>query len=201
MKQRYLILTTLFVLLSALFADGVMAQRRKAGNSRGYWHQTRTIDEYGDTIPHIYSLPVYVYNRGIDMRRWAKLVNAVKKVYPIAQIAKDKMADMEAELTRLPTKKAQKEYIKKIYNEIEAEYTPILKKMTRTQGRVLLKLIDRETSYTAYEILKEFRGGFVAGFWQTVGKVFGQDLKDDYDKTGEDKMIEQIVIYYEAGLI
>lgn len=201
MKLRHHISTAIFILLAALFCGEAVAQRRPRGNSRGYWHQTLTIDEHGDTIPHIYSLPVYVYNRGIDMRRWAKLVNAVKKVYPIAQIAKDKMADMEAELSRLPTKKAQKEYIKKIYNEIEAEYTPILKKMTRTQGRVLLKLLDRETNYTAYEILKEFRGGFIAGFWQAVGKVFGHDLKDDYDKTGEDKMIEQIVVYYEAGLI
>ena len=111
------------------------------------------------------------------------------------------MATMEEELTRLPTKKAQKEYIKQVYHEIKDEYTPVLKRMTRTQGRVLLKLIDRETEYTAYEVLKEFRGGFVAGFWQGISKIFGQDLKSQYDKDGEDKMIEQIVIYYEAGLL
>ena len=119
----------------------------------------------------------------------------------IAQIAKAKMATMEEELCRLPTKKAQKEYIKQIYHEIKDEYTPVLKHMTRTQGRVLLKLIDRETEYTAYEVLKEFRGGFVAGFWQGVSKIFGQNLKSEYDKEGEDRMIEQIVIYYEAGLL
>ena len=119
----------------------------------------------------------------------------------IAQIAKAKMATMEEELCRLPTKKAQKEYIKQIYHEIKDEYTPVLKHMTRTQGRVLLKLIDRETEYTAYEVLKEFRGGFVAGFWQGVSKIFGQNLKSEYDREGEDRMIEQIVIYYEAGLL
>ena len=108
---------------------------------------------------------------------------------------------MEEELCRLPTKKAQKEYIKQIYHEIKDEYTPVLKHMTRTQGRVLLKLIDRETEYTAYEVLKEFRGGFVAGFWQGVSKIFGQNLKSEYDREGEDRMIEQIVIYYEAGLL
>jgi len=112
-----------------------------------------------------------------------------------------KMATMEEELCRLPTKKAQKEYIKQIYHEIKDEYTPVLKHMTRTQGRVLLKLIDRETEYTAYEVLKEFRGGFVAGFWQGVSKIFGQNLKSEYDREGEDRMIEQIVIYYEAGLL
>ena len=143
----------------------------QAQGGRGFWHQEWTVED------------------------------AVKKVYPIAQIAKAKMATMEEELCRLPTKKAQKEYIKQIYHEIKDEYTPVLKHMTRTQGRVLLKLIDRETEYTAYEVLKEFRGGFVAGFWQGVSKIFGQNLKSEYDREGEDRMIEQIVIYYEAGLL
>ena len=108
---------------------------------------------------------------------------------------------MEAELLRLETKKEQKQYIKGIAAAIKKEYTPVLKHMTRTQGKVLLKLIDRETEYTAYEVLKEFRGGFVAGFWQGVSRIFGQNLKSQYDKDNEDKMIEQIVIYYEAGLL
>ena len=133
--------------------------------------------------------------------RHGLLVDAVKKVYPIAKIAKARMADMEEELCRLPTKKAQKEYIRQVYHQIKDEYTPVLKHMTRTQGKVLLKLIDRETEYTAYEVLKEFRGGFVAGFWQGVSRIFGQNLKSQYDKDNEDKMIEQIVIYYEAGLL
>ena len=111
------------------------------------------------------------------------------------------MADMEEELLRLPTKRAQRAYIKKVYEEIKGEYTPVIRHMTRTQGKVLLKLIDRETDYTAYEILREFRGGFVAGFWQGVSRIFGQDLKSGYDKDGEDRIIEQIIVYYEAGLL
>ena len=172
----------------------------QAQGGRGFWHQEWTV-ERGDSIPLVHILPVYVFSRPVDLRRYRRLVDAVKKVYPIAKIARAKMATMEAELTRLPTKKAQKEYIKQVYHEIKEEYTPVLKRMTRTQGRVLLKLIDRETEYTAYEVLKEFRGGFVAGFWQGVSKIFGQDLKSQYDKDGEDRMIEQIVIYYEAGLL
>ncbi len=190
MKRLLLILLLSFAALSEVQAQG----------GRGFWHQEWTV-ERGDSIPLIHVLPVYVFSRPVDLRRYRRLVIAVKKVYPIAKIAKQKMADMEDELRRLPTQKAQKEYIKKIYHEIKAEYTPVLKRMTRTQGRVLLKLIDRETEYTAYEVLKEFRGGFVAGFWQGISKIFGQDLKSQYDKTGEDRMIEQIVIYYEAGLL
>jgi len=172
----------------------------RAQSGPGFWHQERTVEQ-GDSIPLVHILPVYVFSRPVDLRRYRKLVDAVKKVYPVAQIAKARMAEMEAELTRLPTKKAQKAYIKQVYHEIKEEYTPVLKRMTRTQGRVLLKLIDRETEYTAYQILREFRGGFVAGFWQGVSKVFGQNLKSEYDKEGEDRMIEQIVIYYEAGLL
>ena len=183
-----------------LLALGAALSGVQAQGGRGFWHQAWEV-ENGDSLPMVHILPVYVFSRPVDLRRYRRLVEAVKKVYPIAKIARAKMADMEEELCRLPTKKAQKEYIRKIYHEIKEEYTPVAKRMTRTEGRVLLKLIDRETEYTAYEVLKEFRGGFVAGFWQGISKIFGQDLKSHYDKEGEDRMIEQIIIYYEAGLI
>lgn len=188
-----------WILLIALLVAALPEVQAQGG--RGFWHQEWEVGKNGDSIPLVHILPVYVFSRPVDLRRYRRLVDAVRKVYPIAKIARAKMASMEEELCRLPTKKAQKAYIKQIYNEIKEEYTPVLKHMTRTQGRVLLKLIDRETEYTAYEVLKEFRGGFVAGFWQGVSKIFGQDLKSQYDKEGEDKMIEQIIIYYEAGLI
>ncbi|MCM1150565.1 MAG: DUF4294 domain-containing protein [Alistipes sp.] len=185
----------LLLLLLAALRSGAQAQ-----GGRGYIHQEWSV-ERGDSTPLIHIAPVPVFRRPADLRRYRRLVDAVKKVYPIAKIARAKMADMEAELLRLPTKKEQKAYIKQVYHEIKEEYTPVLKRMTRTQGRVLLKLIDRETEYTAYEVLREFRGGFVAGFWQGISKIFGQDLKSEYDKEGEDRIIEQIVVYYEAGLL
>ena len=73
--------------------------------------------------------------------------------------------------------------------------------MTRYEGRILLKLLDRQTDHTAYRIIKEFRSGFTAGFWQMIAKIFGNDLKMRYDPEGEDAMLEQIVRYYEAGLL
>ncbi len=167
---------------------------------KGYWHQ-EWIEVDGERIPHINILPVYVFSKGIDQRKYWRLVTAVKKVYPLAQTAKVMMADMEDELALLKTKKEQKAYVNEVYKAIIDEYTPVLKKMTRTQGRVLLRLIDRETEYTAYNIVHEFRGGFVAGFWQGVSKVFGQDLKAEYGENKEDDIIEQIVVYYEAGLL
>ena len=190
MKKWLLLLITLAAALPGAQAQG----------GRGFWHQEWCVEK-GDSVPLVHILPVYVFSRPVDLRRYRKLVDAVKKVYPIARIAKAKMAAMEEELCRLPTKKAQKAYIRQVYNQLKEEYTPVLKHMTRTQGKVLLKLIDRETEYTAYEVLKEFRGGFVAGFWQGVSRIFGQNLKSEYDKQNEDRMIEQIVIYYEAGLL
>ncbi len=199
--KRWIAITLLFLAAAALTTEAAAQRRFSRREVKGWWHQEWGIDEKGDSIAVIHVLPVYVYSKGIDTRRWRKLVAAVKKVYPIAQLARAKMADMEDELSRLKTRKEQKAYIKKVYDEIKEEYTPILKHMTRTQGKVLIKLIDRETEYTAYEILKEFRGGFVAGFWQGVSRVFGQNLKNEYDRDGDDRMIEQIVVYYEAGLL
>lgn len=192
MSKRLLIL-----LLSSIAICAVSFGQRR---DRGIWYQTATI-ENGDSIAVVHILPVRKYARKKDMRRYAKLIRAVKKVYPIAQEAKREMALMEEELRRLPSKKDRELYTKGIQKMIIKKYTPVLKRMTVYEGRVLLKLIDRETEYTAFEIVKEFRGGFVAGFWQAMARLFGNNLKLEYDPDGSDKMLEQIVVYYEAGLL
>lgn len=172
----------------------------RAQGGPGFLYQEWVV-ERGDSIALIHILPVYVFSRPADLRRYQRLVDAVIKVYPIAKVAQQKLRTMERELADIPSKKEQKAYIRRVYDEIKAEYTPVLKRMTRTQGKVLLKLIDRETEFTAYEVLREFRGGFIAGFWQGVSKIFGQDLKSEYDRLGEDRLLEQIIVYYEAGLL
>ena len=186
--------TLLLLLFLACVAAEAQAQRLR-GVLRQEW-----IVEKGDSIPSIEVLPVYVFNRPIDLRRYRRMVDAVKKVYPLAQLAKAKMREMEEHLLTLD-KKEQRAYIKKCYKEVLDEYTPVAKRMTRTQGKVFIKLIDRETDYTAYELIKEFRGGFVASFWQGIGRIFGHNLKVEYDKENIDKVLEQIVVYYEAGLL
>lgn len=192
MSKRLLIL-----LLSSIAICAVSFGQRR---DRGIWYQTATI-ENGDSIAVVHILPVRKYARKKDMRRYAKLIRAVKKVYPIAQEAKREMALMGEELRRLPSKKDRELYTKGIQKMIIKKYTPVLKRMTVYEGRVLLKLIDRETEYTAFEIVKEFRGGFVAGFWQAMARLFGNNLKLEYDPDGSDRMLEQIVVYYEAGLL
>lgn len=155
----------------------------------------------GDTIQVFDLMPAYKFRRAIDQKRYAKLINNVKKVYPIAKEAKRRLAEMEQYMLTLPSDKQQKAYVKEMEQAIKDEYTPILKKMTFSQGKVLIKLIDRETSRTSYALVKELRGGFRAFFYQGIGKIFGMNLKDTYDGAGEDKMIEHIILLYEAGLI
>lgn len=188
---------TIALILAILSIVDVAAQRRRP---RGYWHQEWVVVD-GDSIPMIHLNPVRKYARKADMRRYWRLVRAVKKCYPIAQEAKQLMRQMEVELLALPTKREQKMYIKSVQKRLIRQYTPVLKKMTISEGKVLLKLIDREVESTAFEIVKEFRGGFAAGFWQMFAKMFGNDLKLGYQPEGSDRMLEQIVRYYEKGLL
>ncbi|MBQ9138100.1 MAG: DUF4294 domain-containing protein [Alistipes sp.] len=191
-KRRYILLLLLLLLMLP-----ASAQRRR---ERAYWHSEWVV-ENGDSIPVFHLTPVRKYARKPDMRRYARMVRAVKRVYPIAEEAKTLMASMEKELVALPNKKQQKLYIKGIEKRLVREYTPVIKKMTIYDGRVLLKLIDRQIDNTAFEIIKEFRGGFEAGIWQALAKVFGNNLKTDYNPEKDDQLLEQIVVLYEKGLL
>lgn len=133
------------------------------------------------------------------MRRYARLVRIVKKVYPLAKQARIEMDAMERELLKIKDPKEQKEFAKAAQKRLIKQYKPVILKMTFSEGKVLLKLIDRETEYTAFQIIKDFRGGFVAGFWQALAKLFGNNLKLDYQPESRDKTLEQIVTYYEMG--
>lgn len=175
-------------------------QPQQSRRARGYTRAWVEVEQ-GDSVQNIAVLPIYVFRRPADLRKYQRMVIAVKKTYPIAKVARQRMAEMEEKLLTLPTRKAQKAYTKQVEQQIKEEYTPVLKKMTRSQGKVLLKLIARETEYSSYEIVREFRGGFTAGFWQGVAKIFGANLKTEYDREDEDRMLEQIVTLYEAGLL
>lgn len=185
------------LLILSLLSVSAMCQARR---QRAFWHQEWTV-ENGDSIAVIHITPIRKYARKPDMRRYARLVRAVKRVYPIAEEAKVLMRTMESELLALPNKKQQKMYINGIEKRLIREYTPILKKMTIYDGRVLLKLIDRQVDNTAYDIIKEFRSGFEAGLWQALAKMFGNNLKTDYDPEKDDLLLEQIVRLYEKGLL
>lgn len=145
--------------------------------------------------------PIVVFPRAIDTRRYARLIHNIKVVYPIAQQAKMLLDQTEKSLLEMDSRSEQKAFVKQMEQDLKETYTPILKRMTYSQGRVLLKLIDRQTSHTSYDLVRELRGSFSAFFWQGVARIFGADLKMEYDAEGEDKEIERLIRLYELGLI
>lgn len=159
----------------------------------------------GDTLAamRLATIPVYSsrWRKRVSLRKYERLVRAVKLVYPMAREAQERLAIMEDTLPKLATKKEQSDYVKQVEREIKAKYTPILKKMSMYQGMVLIKLIDRQTGSSSYELVQEFRGRFAAFFWQGIAKLFGGDLKAEYDPLGDDALLEQLIELYELGLL
>ena len=193
MKRFAVILCAVMVVA----VDAAAQRTRVCGASRVEWEHVGS----GDSILHITSLPVYIFNRKADLRRYQKMIRAVKKVYPLAVEAARRMENLDDTLAGMDRCKDRRQYTRRIENALKEELSPVLFKMTRYEGRILLKLLDRQTDHTAFRIIQEFRSGFTAGFWQMVAKLFGNDLKLQYDPAGEDAMLEQIVRYYEAGLL
>ena len=158
----------------------------------------------GDTlllssIEEVYIFSPRKFKSRRDLRRYRRLIRNVKKAYPYAKLAKKKLIEIETNLAKLETEKARKQYVKQAEREIRYEYEDELKKLTITQGRILIKLIDRETGDTSYELVKQLRGSFSAFFWQALARLFGSNLKTEFDAQGEDKLINEIVVLIEHG--
>lgn len=160
----------------------------------------------GDTVLLASIKEVYIFpkpkfsSRRAEYHYW-KLVRDLKIVYPYAQLAKVKLDELNVEFMQLPNDKARREYAKKVEKQLRDEYEDQLKALTITQGKLLIKLIDRETGKTSYTLVKELRGSFQAAFWQTVAVIFGSSLKVKYDPQGKDAEIEKIVRKIELGYL
>jgi hypothetical protein len=162
--------------------------------------------ENGDTLPQMYIpeviiIPEYKFVSEKQKRQYTRLVLNIKKVYPYARMANDKLKEIENKVDSLGNRKNAKDYIKQVDKELQARYGDELKKLTINQGRILIKLIDRDTGSTSYDLVKELRGTFSAFMWQSLARLFGENLKEEYDAEGEDRMIEHIVLKIEAGQI
>ena len=158
----------------------------------------------GDTLPS-FNLPEYIVygdysskNRK-EYENWTRTKFNVKKVYPYAIIAAAKLKEYNIILEKLPSEKLKKAYLKVAEKELKAEFEDQLKELSMTQGRILLKLIDRETGNTSYQLVKDFRGGFQAFLWQGVARIFGNNMKSEYDPEGEDILIERAIKLVESG--
>ena len=160
----------------------------------------------GDSIQYMEMNNVYVYpeltfKNKKQAQAYMRLVTNVKKVLPIAKEARQMLYETTEVLDMLPTKEAKDAHIKKIESEIYRTYKPKMKKLTYSQGKLLIKLIDRECHSSSYEMIQAFMGPLRAGFWQTFAWAFGASLKKEYDAEGTDRLTERVVLMVEAGQI
>jgi hypothetical protein len=153
----------------------------------------------GDTIEAKTLVEVAVWSKLTaeqlkNNEKWTRLRNAVYVTYPYAKRAGAVLNDINLNLTNVTDKEARKTYIKSREKELKKEFTDPLTNLSVYQGKVLMKLINRETGNNCYEIIKEYKGGLTARFYQTVAFFFDSNLKQPYDPTGDDAAIEKIVL-------
>ena len=200
MNIRFWIISIFFILLSEVFST---AQTVVSAGKEGVPIAYRI--ENGDTVYFVRLREVVIraprkFKNAAEERQFWRLVYNVKKVYPYAKLAGIKLHELNEHYLSIQSEKDRKAYSKKVEEELQAEFEGELRKLTMTQGRILLRLVDRETGNTTYEILKDFRGSVRAFFWQSIARVFGTNLKSHYDpSSGEDRTIEQIIAQIEEG--
>jgi len=159
-----------------------------------------------DTLPHFDLPTIYVYperkfRSKSDEQQYWRLVMRVKKVLPYAKEAAILFEKYQKEVSPDAKGRDRRVYIRKAEDELMKQYGPELKRMSINDGKVLIKLIDRETHKVSYELIHELKGGVSAVIWQGVARIFGNNLKSHYDPQGEDRQIEQIIQYIELGII
>ncbi len=163
-----------------------------------------TVYYEGDTIPYA-KLGVVtcsadrVFKNYRQKAAWDRLKYNVKKVYPYAILASAKLKEYDRVLATIPSESGKKAFMKLAEKQLKNEFSDELKNLSVNQGRILIKLIDRETGKTTYDIVKNMRGSFSAAMWQGVAIVFNSSLKSDYDAEGEEKNIEMAIKMIEDG--
>lgn len=160
----------------------------------------------GDTIAvvnlrEIFIFPEIKFKNKRERLKYNKLVRDVKRTLPYAKLVYDTLIETYEYMETLPDDKSRQEHLKRMEKDLFKEYMPELKKLTFSQGKLLIKLIDRECNQTSFNLLKAYLGGFRAGFWNFFAGMFGASLKSEYDPKGKDAMTEQVVILVENGLI
>lgn len=158
----------------------------------------------GDTIPSLQLPTVYIFQplkfkNEKERTEYYRLVRNVKKVYPISREINRTIIETYEYLQTLPNEKARQRHIKRVESGLKEQYTPQMKKLSFSQGKLLIKLIDRQSNQSSFELVKAFMGPFKAGFYQTFAALFGASLKKEYDPNGEDKLTERVVLLVENG--
>jgi hypothetical protein len=200
--KRVVVILLLFMLVMSV--SGQKQDTVPADSAQSVYHVLKTATFDGQTYPYVELKEIIVYGkmpRGVrfDYRRHARLVYNVRRVYPYALIVRDEFGRINRLLETLPTERAQRDFLQDYEKELLSRYEGDMKKLTFSQGKILIKLIDRETQNTSFDLIRQYRGKFSATFWQGIARIFGTNLKTTYDAEGEDYLIEQIIREIEAG--
>jgi hypothetical protein len=157
----------------------------------------------GDTIAVVQLREVSIFGwrnmSPAEERKMTRLIRNVKVAYPYARLAGLKFIEYEDILSQTPDEKIRRKIMKQVEDELMDEYGEELKQLTISQGKILIKLVDRETGESSYDIVTEFRGEFRAVFYQAFARFFGLNMKEKYDPEGNDREIENIVRMIETG--
>ena len=208
------------ILLVVLLAFSAMSARAQDNGSRRVNPEYREVDmdtptlvpmvkvgkvlHDGDSIQYVELNTLYVYPQPVfaDARQrqaYNRLVANIKKVLPIAKEVNAIIIETYEFLQTLPNKKAKDEHMQRVERSIRKEYTPRMKKLTYSQGKLLIKLVYRECNSSSYQLIQAFLGPIRAGFYQAFAALFGASLTKKYDAEGVDKYTERIVRQVEAG--
>jgi len=200
--SRFVLLLVVPLLFSATEARGL-------GNEPAPVPQllvARAIIVNGDTIPYIELRPVVIFSPRFfssraEENRHRRLVHNVRRVYPFARLAGQKFAYYTQVMDTLPDEASRRRLMRQVERDLRYEFEDDLVRLTTAQGAILIRLIDRETRHSSFEVVREFRGTVSAVFWQSLGRLFGYNLRERYDPNGQDRQIEEIVLLIEAGLL
>lgn len=209
MKKLLLSLLTL-TLLSAILVPTVAGQRTLdnpgTGRNAPYTGYSYRIDTEGDTIlvlmlNEITCFPPLKFKNKKEEQFYWRTVRDVRRTLPYAKLIAETLIETYEYIETFPTKKEREEYLKRMEKELFNEYKPVLKKFSRNQAKVLIKLVQRETNQTSYDIVKAFLGSFRASFWQGFGKLFGVSLKSDFRPSHDrhDAIIDRVATGIEQG--
>lgn len=163
-----------------------------------YYVETPGDTVYVDELAPAIVFPPIKNKKSPDVRKYYKLVYNFSKVYPYTSVAKKVIDRAEKEMAGMNRYKKDK-YVLQVENQLLEDFSEIARNMTISQGQLLIRLVDRETGLTPYSIVKTYKNGLAANFWQGVGKLFGQNLKTPYDPNGEDRMTEYLIEKWEHG--
>ena len=199
MKRSYGIVICLLLVLQACAGASAQSYRNK--------QIPLPVELYeGDTIPVIHMRDVYIYqrpkfkNRRQERYYW-RTVRDVKKTLPIAREVRGIIIETYEYLLTIPDEKVREEHLATVEKGMLAQYTPQMKKLTFSQGKMLIKLVDRECDQTGYELIRTFMGSFKASFYQAFAALFGASLKRGYNPDGDDAEIEEIIYWVDQGVL